>query len=153
MGAVILTSAVKPHRDRNLGLERGENFTNEPRIEVLWDGVANRKQNNTLADGVVWVDLSQLMRTGIIQGILAFQSRNSGAATIAIAASFSPGRLANMLTNDAAGNALVTAENPNFAVVSATLANGAIATVQIPYTLAKITFAVGTPQSLLITAV
>lgn len=147
MGSRILTSgSARPH----FGFNPGIPVTTEPRIVVHWDGTDSNKQNNTLAANVVWVNAEQLIRYGQVNMGLQFQSLNSG-GTIAIAGSFSPGKMADMIKNDATGNAWVAKEDPNFQVISATLATGASVNSTIIYTLLRITFP-ASPCTLQITA-
>ena len=150
MGAVVLAAgAARPHY---LGF-KGLPVTNEPRILVHWDGVANRKQNSNLANGVVWVNPQSLIRYGMVNMGLQFHVLNGGASTVKIEGSMTPGYVADKLANDAWSNAQVTAEASNFATISAALANGTSANTTIIYTLLRITFsAVGTPASLSITS-
>lgn len=149
MGATVITGATRPYRDSNRGIGH---FTNEPRIHVLWDGVANRKQNSTMANGVVWVPLMALMRQGNSLGY-AFQVQNSGATGIKIEGSMSPAALALYMTDDATGNAIVTAENTNFQQVVAAATTGVITQSLNFYTLARITFTVGQPAAVVITTI
>ena len=136
MGSRILTSgSARLRRDFNPSIP----VTTEPRITIHWDGTDNNKQNATLGANVVWVNTQQLIRYGQVNMGLQFQSLNSGGA-IALAGSFSPGKLADMLKNDATGNSWVTKEDPNFQVISATLATGAVINSTLIYTLVKITF-------------
>ncbi len=151
MGAIVLTgAAARPHRDHYGGLP----VTNEPRILVHWDGVANRKQNSNLANGVVWVNPQSLIRYGMVNMGLQFHLMNAGASTVKIEGSMTPGIVADRLKDSDVWSAnQITAENSNFAQISAALANGTSVNTTIIYTLLRITFsAVGTAASLSITS-
>jgi hypothetical protein len=128
--------------------------TNEPRMLIHWDGVANRKVNSNLADGVCWLNPQALIRYGLVNMGLQFHSLNSGAGTIKIEGSMSPGEFADRLkdSSDAWSNAVISKEANNFATISAALASGASVNSTIIYTLLRITFPVGTPCSLSITS-
>lgn len=150
MGIVVLAAgAARPHFTSYGGLP----VTNEPRMLLHWDGVANRKQNTNLANGVVWINCQQFLHYGAVNMGLQFHVLNAGASTVKIEGSMTPGYVADRLTNDAWGNAMVTAENGNFKQIAAALANGDSVNSTIVYSLLRITFsAVGTPASLSITA-
>lgn len=147
MGATIVTSGSRPHFDSQRGIGH---FTNEGRVHVLWDGVANRKQNSTMANGVVWVPLTALMRQGNSMGY-AFQVQ--GGAITKIEGSMSSAGQAMYMTDDATGNAIVAAENTNFQQIGTVYTAGTIVQTLTFYTLARITFTVGTPASVIITTI
>lgn len=147
MGATVITNATRPYKDSQRGIGH---FTNEPRVHVLWDGVANRKQNSTMANGVVWVPLTALMRQGNSLGY-AFQVQNSGATGIKIEGSMSSAALALYMTDDASGNAIVASENTNFQTIVAAALTGIVTQTVTFYTLARLTFAVGQPAAVVIT--
>ncbi len=136
MGFRILTNgSARPRREFNPGIPS----TNEPRITVHWDGADTNKQNATLGVGVVWVNMQQMIRVGNIQIGVQYQSLNSGGA-IALAGSFSPGKLADDIKNNAFWNSIITKEDPNFQVISASLATGVVVSSTTMFTLLKITF-------------
>jgi hypothetical protein len=148
MGARYFTNASRPHMDSHNGIRL---FTNEPRIHVLWDGKDTNRQNSTMAAGVIWVPLMSLMRQGNSLGY-GFQVQGSGVTKIE--GSMSPARQAlYMKDNDTYWNAIVTAENANFQTISTAPTAGTVVQSLNFYTLARITFSVGTPSSVVITTI
>ena len=147
MGIIVQTTSVHPHHNKDTGVP----FTNEPRVLVHWDGVANRKQHADLADGVVWVNLSQIMRPGVNMG-LNIQNQNSGATSVTVEGSMSPGLLAQLIEkNDASGSAIIDAEDGNFEDAG-TVNDGAVLLVSKIYSLLRLTFTVGKPATVSIVA-
>lgn len=142
MGFRVLTSgSARKHflYDPNMPV------TVEPRILIHWDGVANNKQNATMADGVIWVSAQPLVRYGSLNIGLQIQSLDSGSGVVAVDGSFSPGRLADSIKNDTYGNALVTKESPNFQNIVSGLVSGDVVSSTLVYSLLRITMTVGQP--------